>query len=39
MPALWGDMGMYEPNYHHECPYPTKTLCTKCWTKDTPKDS
>jgi hypothetical protein len=25
-------------NYQDECPYPIKTLCTKCWAKDTPKD-
>ena len=23
-------------NYQDECPYPIKTLCTKCWAKDTP---
>jgi len=27
-----------EANYQDECPYPIKTLCTKCWAKDTPKD-
>ena len=27
-----------EANYQEECPYPIKTLCTKCWAKDTPKD-
>jgi hypothetical protein len=25
-----------EANYQDE--YPIKTLCTKCWAKDTPKD-
>jgi hypothetical protein len=23
-------------NYQDECPYPLKTLCTKCWTKQKP---
>jgi hypothetical protein len=27
-----------EANYQDECPYPIKTLCTKCWAKGTPKD-
>ncbi len=27
-----------EANYQDECPYPIKTLCTKCWAKNTPKD-
>ncbi len=27
-----------EANYQDECPYPIKTLCTKCWAKDTPQD-
>src|SRR5215470_11754907 len=27
-----------EANYQDECPYPIKTLCTKCWAKDTPED-
>jgi hypothetical protein len=27
-----------EANYQDECPYPIKTLCTKCWAKETPKD-
>jgi hypothetical protein len=26
-----------EANYQDECPYPLKTLCTKCWAKETPK--
>lgn len=21
-----------EANYQDECPYPTRTLCTKCWS-------
>src|SRR6266849_3172413 len=26
-----------EANYQDECPYPIKTICTKCWAKGTPK--
>jgi hypothetical protein len=26
-----------EANYQDECPYPIKTLCTKCWSKEKPK--
>ena len=24
-------------NYQDECPYPLKTLCTKCWAKQKPE--
>ena len=26
-----------EANYQDECPYPIKTLCMKCWSKQTPQ--
>src|SRR6266849_4873763 len=26
-----------EANYQDECPYPIKTLCTKCWAQAVPK--
>jgi hypothetical protein len=28
-----------DANYQDECPYPTKTLCVKCWARATEKDS
>ncbi len=27
-----------DANYQDECPYPTKTLCVKCWARATGKD-
>jgi len=27
-----------EANCQDECPYPIKTLCTKCWGEEAPKD-
>jgi hypothetical protein len=27
-----------EANYQDVCPYPIKTLCTRCWAKETPID-
>src|ERR1700694_1344923 len=38
MPALRSEVECGEANYQDECPYPIKTLCTKCWAKETPKD-
>src|SRR5450631_3411307 len=26
-----------EANYQDECPYPTRTLCTKCWAQEVPR--
>jgi hypothetical protein len=26
-----------EANYQDECPYPTRTLCTKCWAQEVSK--
>jgi len=28
-----------EANYQDECPYPIKTVCTKCWAQAVPRNA
>jgi hypothetical protein len=39
MPTLRDELGLWEANRQDECPYPTRTLFTKCWAQEVPRDA